>query len=341
MIDTITKTAQADLTFDDRRLQSPDDEARSGMGYPYSALPPSPLSAIPSPIKTLHGRHQSFTQRLSNAEALQEATHARLKANRTAINDAKEARLMEANAASKDNKRMMKEAGIGNIKAPDFAHSMSVKERLRKIDEAAHRNANRIRERREILELTIKEEEEKRRLDAATQETKRKSLVFSSPPSKRSWKEIQTERLRSLRPLEGVDVEERMATSMATLRELLPRCASDLSWAEKRLEEKRALQSSKSTGSLASGPAPPREPEGVTGGCASVGRGSPASGGAAAGRLPGIPTKSASAPSLLRETRSLAPKPGHTKLYPSMMERYRVIEGHARQNAAVIESLRH
>lgn len=339
MIDVSMSTAQADVTGGAYRLQSPDDEARSGHGYPYSALPPSPLHALPSTTKSLNGTSQSFTQRLQNATALQEATQYRLKANRTAINDAKEARLMEANAAKMENKRMMKEAGLGNIKAPGFSSSLSVKDRLQKIDEAARANAARIKERRAILEQTIAEEEEQRRIDAEAK-GRRKNLVLTLPPGKQSWAEIQKQRLRGLSPLEGPDAAERMAASMTTLRELLPRCASDLGWAEKRLEEKKAT--TKSTGIFPINPGLESE-GGGKGAWPSPASRAAASGGRSlvgAGPLPDIVKKSASAPSLLRGTRTLMPKPGHTKLYPSMMERFHVIESHARQNATVIQSLK-
>lgn len=339
MIDVSMKTAQADVVgtyFDDYRLQSPDDEARSAMGFPYTALPPSPLHAFPSPAKTLHGRNMSFTQRLQNAEALQEATHSRLKANRTAINDAKEARLIEANNTKKENKRMMKEAGIGNVKAPGFEEALTVKARLARIDQAARANAEHIKQRRVILEQAIAEEEEQRRIDAEAQ-ARRKNLVLTCPPGKQTRAEVQKQRLRGIQPLEGADAVDRMATSMATLRELLPRCASDLGWAEKRMEEKRAMNltmpaaGSGFNDTDGSGWPPP-----VSRGLHAASRGL-----ASTGPLPDLVKKSASAPSLLRGSRSLMPKPGHTKLYPSMMERFRVIEGHAHRNAEIIQTLKH
>merc|ERR1719414_359861 len=116
---------------------------------------------------------------------------------------------------------MIKEAGIGNIKAPGFEEAQSVKERLRRIDEAARENAQLIRERRVVLERAMAEEAEERRLDA---EARRKKLVL--PISERKTKaDLNRERLKNLKAPEGPDAAERMSVSMATLKELLPRCA--------------------------------------------------------------------------------------------------------------------
>mmetsp|Transcript_81364 Transcript_81364/g.242502 ORF Transcript_81364/g.242502 Transcript_81364/m.242502 type:complete len:336 (+) Transcript_81364:58-1065(+) len=332
-------TASGAISFDASQLQLPGDEAQSALSFTYSAVPPSPLTAIPSPTKTVRGHGKTFKQRLLNAEALEETTQARLQAQRTVLNDAKEARLKEANAARKENRRMIQEAGLGKVKAPGFEQSKSLTERLRMIDQAARANAQCIQERRHMIDQAIKDEEEQRRLDAEAK-AKRKSLVIESPSSKMTWRELQRERLRKLRPLQGADAAERMAASIANLKELLPRCASELSWAERRLEEKQAaLQSSASAGSLATGSALPQEPGDAVNSWPPASPAARDPGGQAV-RLPGMGVKSASAPSVLKGTCPLVPKPGHTKLYPSMMERYRVIEGHARQNATLIQSLR-